>query len=86
MKKRQVIAMAMAGAMLLAAGLPASASEEELMAVSEEKGFPLEEPVTISAFIEQLSGVVELSECCTTGTGRKDEHQTGSDDRTDRWS
>lgn len=63
MKKRQVIAMAMAGAMLLAAGLPASASEEELMAVSEEKGFPLEEPVTISAFIEQLSGVVELSEC-----------------------
>lgn len=63
MKKRKVMAMVMAGTMLLSMGIPASASEEELTTVSAEEGFPLEEQVTISAFIVQLPGVVELPEC-----------------------
>lgn len=41
MKKRKVMAMVMAGTMLLSMGIPASASEEELTTVSAEEGFHL---------------------------------------------
>ena len=60
MKKRKVMAMVMAGTMLLSMGLPAAASEEELTTVSAEEGFTLEEKVTLSAMTLYLVDISKL--------------------------